>query len=277
MVILTCANINIAKDKYSDEYGKWYRNFSFIKVIQETVKKAEESGYKTVVYDLGELGIGEKYLVADKTFAEKGYYEVQVQEGYKSRSLFKPEIVKHCIIQNNDFTVYLDGDAQLMDKLDEIQTDDYDIGVTLRKASELEEEWHKNHFEIAKYLNAGVIFFNTTPASMEFIDAWEKKTQEVGNDQKALNQLACPEHYPQAYSIVNIKGFRIKYFPCEKYNYYYFDEGLYPNIKIIHFKGIYREYFPFDFKKRFYCKFIIPIRNKLGFLIKKILKKRPDK
>lgn len=270
MIIMTCANIDIAKDKYADEYGQWYRDFSFRRVIEQTVKKARDCGYTPVVYDLGELGIGEKFHVADDTFAQKGYYAVEVQAGYKSRSLFKPEVVKYCLSQYRDLMVYLDGDAQLMDRIDEIRGDDYDIGVTLRKPSELKEEWHQRLFEIAKYVNAGVIFFNPTPAAFDFITAWEKRTYEVGNDQKALNQLVCPDYYPKPYSIECINGVRIKYFPCEQYNYYYFDEGLEPGIKIMHFKGLYRRYFPFDWKKRLYCLTVIPLVNRFGPVWKKI-------
>ena len=150
MVILTCANIDKAGDKYKDQYGKWYRDFSFKSVIQETVKKAQECGYTPVVYDLGELGMGEPFHVADETFAQKGYYSVQVQEGYKSRSLFKPEVVKYCLTKHNELTVYLDGDAQLVDSIDEVVSDDYDIGVTMRRPSELETEWYKQHLEVVK-------------------------------------------------------------------------------------------------------------------------------
>lgn len=268
---MTCANIDIAKEKYTDYYGKWYRDFSFRSVIEQTVKKARECGYTPVVYDLGALGIGEPFHVEDETFNKKGYYAVEVQAGYKSRSLFKPEVVKYCLSKHHDLLVYLDGDAQLMDRIDEIKGDDFDIGVTLRKPVEFKEEWHQRLFEIAKFVNAGVIFFNPTQATFDFIARWEKCTNEVGNDQKALNQLVCTDHCPEAYSIERINGVRVKYFPCEQYNYYYFDEGLVPGIKIMHFKGMYRHYFPFDWKKRLYCMTVIPTLNKVKPLLKMIL------
>ena len=119
--------------------------------------------------------MGEPFHVADETFAQKGYYSVQVQKGYKSRSLFKPEVVKYCLSTHKDFTAYIDGDAQLIDNIDEVISDDYDIGVTLRKTSEFESEWHQHLFEIAKYVNAGVIFFNPTPATFKFIDEWRRR------------------------------------------------------------------------------------------------------
>jgi len=271
MIILTAANSDIAKD----DFGRVYKNFSFRGVIQETIKKANECGYKPVVYDLGSLGIGKPFSqkIKDKTFATKGYYEKEVRKGYKSKSLFKPEIVKVCMEEHNDLTVYLDGDALLCDNIDNIVADDYDIGVTLRAPSELSGAWYEEHFDIVKYVNAGVIFFNPTPATKNFLDVWQTTTKEVSNDQKALNQLTCPDQYPEAYSIHTINDVRVKYFPCETYNYYYFNEKYEPGIKIMHFKGPVRNYYPFDWKKRFYCKNIMPILNKAKLFAKHILKK----
>ncbi|MDH3972746.1 MAG: putative nucleotide-diphospho-sugar transferase [Deltaproteobacteria bacterium] len=267
MIILTGAN----SDKAKDDAGNIYRNFSFRGVIGETVEKAESLGYKPVVYDLGNLGRGEPFSVHDESFAEKGYYERDVQGSYKSKSLFKPEMVKYCMKQYDDLVVYLDGDAQLLDNIDEVKSDDYDIGVTLRDASELENEWHQEHFEIVKYVNAGVIFFNNTKGTKDFLDLWTKATDDVGNDQKALNKLTCPDDYPEPYSVHVVNGFRIKFFPCKAYNYYYFEEGWFPNVKILHFKGPVRHFYPFNRKKRLYCASVIPVRNKLRDFIKKIL------
>ena len=147
MIILTGANKDIAKD----DYGNIYKNFSFKSVINETVRQAEKFGYTPVVYDLGSLGMGERYHVKDKTFEREGYYSAEIQKGYKSKSLFKPEIVRDCLSRYKDFTVYLDGDATLYDKIDEVVEDEYDIGVTLRKPSEMEGEWYEEYFEPFKY------------------------------------------------------------------------------------------------------------------------------
>ncbi len=272
MIILTAANGDIAKD----ERGRVYNNFSYREIIQNTMDKARECGYKPVVYDLGSLGMGKQFHIQDGTFATKGYYEKEVQKGYKSKSLFKPEMVKVCMEEYNDFTVYLDGDAQLCDNIDAIVNDDYDIGVTLRDPFEFENVWYEEHINIVKYVNAGVIFFNPTPATKIFLDVWQKTTAEVGNDQMALNQLTCPDQYPEVNSVHTINGVRMKYFPCEKYNYYYFNEKFVPGIKIMHFKGSIRHYYPFDWKKRFYCKNFVPIRNKvrdIRDLARKILRK----
>lgn len=267
MVILTAANADTAKD----DNGKLYKYFSFRGVINETIKKAKEYGYKIDVYDLGSLGIGKKFHIKDETFVTKGYYKEEPKKGYKSKSLFKPKMMMLCMEKYNDLMVYLDGDAQLCGNIDAIEGDDYDIGVTLRGPSELESEWHKEHIDIVKYVNAGVIFCNHTPATKKFLDIWQKRTEEAGNDQMALNQLTCPDYYPEVYSVLTIDGVRIKYFPGELYNYYYFNQGLVPNIKIMHFKADVRHFYPFNWKKRLYCMAVIPVINIIRPIIKKLL------
>lgn len=266
MIILTAANKVYAKD----DYGKIYKYFSFKDVIQTTVDRALKFGYTPVVYDLGELGIGEKIRETNETFQNKGYY-CEIQKDYLTKSLFKPDIVKKCLTEYNDFTIYLDGDAILYDRIDEVVNDSYDIGVTLRRPSEMEGDWYERHFDIVKYVNAGVIFFNPTPATLKFVELWKEKTEGGGNDQKALNDLVCQEEYPKVNSIVTINRVRVKYFSCEKYNFYYFNEGLMPGIKILHFKGDVRHYYPFNWKVHFYCLTVVPLLNKVKQLTKKLI------
>jgi hypothetical protein len=276
MIILTCANVDTPGEKFQNPHV-FHQTFSFRKVIEKTIEQANKFGYKPVVYDLGSLGIGERFNIEDETFARQGYYAVEVKKGYKSRSLFKPQVIKHCLSQYKDLTVYIDADAQLVGRLDEIDTADYDIGVTLRKTTELETDWHRNLYDIVKFINAGVIFFQPTPAAFRFLEIWGQKTQELGNDQMALNALASPSVYPEVMSILTLDGFRIKYFPAELYNYCYFDEGWESNIKIYHFKGILRDYFPLDWKKKLYCRFLVPPLNLTAAWLKRAgLRKRKD-
>jgi len=264
MIILTAANCNNPQDAS----GKIENNFSFKFIIQDTISNCERFGYHPVVYDLGDLGIGEKFDVEEKSFNQKGHYK-EIKKGYKSKSLFKPDIVEKCLQNHMKFTVYIDGDALLYNSIDEVKGDDFDVGVTLRRPSEMEGDWYEKYKDIVKYVNAGVIFFNPTDATFQFLNTWRNKTKEVKNDQKALNQLVCKETYPQVNSIETIHGVRIKYFPCDQYNYYYFKEGLVPNIKILHFKGTVRQFYPFTWEKRFYCRFLAPFFLILSNNIKK--------
>ncbi len=266
MIILTGANTNIPRDDEGNDLT--HLKFTFSKVIRETVKKAEEFGYKSAVYDLGSLGMGTPFQVKDKHFAEHGHYKKEVIKGYKSKSLFKPDMVRNCVEEHQELTVYLDGDALLCENIDEIATEDYDVGVTLRDKSELEEEWHQKISAIVKFVNAGVIFFNPTAATKKFLDAWHDLTEEVGNDQMALNQLTCMDDYPEPFSVVEINGVRVKYFPCKQYNNYYFDKRLDSGIKIMHFKGTVRHFYPIDWKTKMYCKLYLPIKNKVRDVVR---------
>lgn len=265
MIILTAAN----KDIIRNCVGGKCSDFSFRKVITETAQNARRFGYVPVIYDLGELGIGELYYEEDETFQKEGYYR-EVQQGYQSKSLFKPDIVQKCLEEHNDFTVYLDGDALLYKRIDEVEGNDYDIGVTLRPPFEMESQWYEDHKKIVRYLNAGVIFINPTPAALQFIKLWKIRTAEVGNDQQALNELACPDEYPENNSIIELNGARIKYFPCQIYNNYYFDEGVVKGLKILHFKGVVRRYYPFDWKTRLYCRAVAFQVYRLKKLVKNV-------
>ncbi len=264
MLILTAAN----KDKAKNDSGKVYKNFSFVGVINSTKEKAESLGYKVVVYDLGQLGFGDRYVVKDSSFMENGYYSKEVKSGYKSKSLFKPDIVNRSLSAHNDTVVYLDGDAQLLDSIDEIDTDDYDVGVTLRDKSELEGEWYESHSDIVKYVNAGVIFFRATDATNDFVSRWDDLTQSLGNDQMALNELTCPDFYPEPGSVHTIDGVRVKYFPGCMYNYYYFDSSFPSEAKILHFKGPVRHYYPFDWKKKMHCRYFNPFKNVISKIVR---------
>jgi Nucleotide-diphospho-sugar transferase len=259
MIIVTCANSDVAKDHKGNP--RYQDSFRFGRVISTTASNAKRFGYGVEIYDLGELGMGTPYRVEDKHFVTMGHYKREAIGGYKSKSLFKPALMKECLQKNRQLTAYLDGDAELRRPIEGVISEDYDIGVTLRDRSEMETEWYNEHQTIVKYLNAGVIFFNNTDAAFDFIDRWEKLTEEVGNDQMALNRLACPDHYPEPDSVHIIDNVRIKYFPCVKYNYYYFYDLLPSRASIMHFKGDVRSNYPFTWSKYWASMIYIPFKN----------------
>ena len=130
-------------------------------------------------------------------------------------------------------------------------------------------DWYESHYEIVKFLNAGVIFFAPTDATSAFLKRWKAETERVGNDQRALNAIACPDEPPAPYSVLRIGGVRIKYFPTLRYNYYYFDQG-YPlvrRVKILHFKGEVRKYYPFTWKHRLRCSLVSPLVHHAGRML----------
>lgn len=264
MIIVTCANSDVAKNSKGQESIEI--NFRFTKVILATARNAKRFGYTTDIYDLGDLGIGTPYRVEDKSFSTTGHYEREPIKGYQSKSLFKPALMKACLAKHKQLTVYLDGDAELRRPIDEVRTDDYDVGVTLRDRCELDTDWYKSHKEIVRFLNAGVIFFNFSEATFEFIERWEKLTDEVGNDQMALNTLACPDDYPEPGSIRVIDGVRVKYFPCVEFNYYYFYEKLPLRAKIYHYKGDVRALYPFNWFRFGLSVVYVPFKDMARFL-----------
>jgi hypothetical protein len=269
MIIVTCANSDVGKD-HSGNF-RYKENFRFGRVIATTARNAARFGYGIDIYDLGTLGMGTPYRVEDQHFVKMGHYEREAVSGYKSKSLFKPALMKECLTKNKQLTAYLDGDAELRHPIDGVISDDYDIGVTLRDRSELETEWYQDHKDIVKFLNAGVIFFNHTDATFDFMNRWEELTDEVGNDQMALNQLACPDEYPEPCSVHVIEGVKFKYFPCVKYNYYYFFDILPWRASIMHFKGDVRHLYPFNWYKYWASMIYVPLKH-LGRLLG--LKKR---
>lgn len=260
MLIVTAAN------SIGDSWTKG-SHFSFKKVIQHTARQAQEFGYDIAIYDLGSLGIGEPFYVDDPTFQAEGYYK-QIGPRYRSRSLFKPDILLHSLRKRRDNMVYLDADALLYDRLDEVFDDEFDVGVTVRARFEMQGAWYREHFEIAKFLNAGVIFFRPTAAAETFLGRWKKATEELGNDQKALNSLACRDSLPPLYSVDEIDGVRIKYFPTTRYNYYYFERGfpLFSRVSVLHFKGEVRKFYPFTLRKKLRCRFLSPVAHRAGTL-----------
>lgn len=260
MLIVTAANS--IRDSWAQD-----SHFSFKEVIQHTARQASEFGYDTAIYDLGSLGIGEPFYVDDPTFQSEGYYK-QIGKRYRSRSLFKPDILLHSLRKHRDDMVYLDGDALLYDRLDEVFDDEFDVGVTLRARFEMQGAWYQEHYEIAKFLNAGVVFLRPTAATERFLERWKDATEELGNDQKALNSLACRDSLPRLYAVDEIDGVRFKYFPTTRYNYYYFERGfpLFSRVSVLHFKGEVRKFYPFTLRKKLRCRFLSPAGRTAGML-----------
>ncbi len=204
-----------------------YGNF-----ITYATAQANKLGYRVEIYDLGGLGYGIDWET-DQQFIDHGFY-VQIGN-WRSRALHKPLMVKHCLQSKKKFIAYLDADAILADTIDEVATDDYDIGVTVRRPGETCND--ADYHDFFGRINAGVIFFNNTPASINFCECWEKKTLDLQNDQRALNKLINPhDNDINSGDTFNVGDVRIKCFSTEIYNFYYFPESPSPGTKILHYK-----------------------------------------
>jgi hypothetical protein len=220
---------------------------SFAEMIAASRAQAERFGYPIQIYDLGGLGMGDPFSVDDENFRTNGYYR-KVSDTYFSKALHKPDIVAACIERHNDFTVYLDGDAVLWKPIDDV-VGDYDIAVTVRSPRELKvmDKYIKMNPGAMGLINAGVIMFRPTDALREFLAIWKHESVVGGSDQLALNHLLKPESTAAIGTTAERSGVRVKYLPCDQYNYYYFDYGtnrpLPDNVRIMHFKGGVRGYF----------------------------------
>lgn len=189
-------------------------NGAFRAIVSQCMEHAMKRGYAVTVFDLGGLGFGHP-LVTDPQDIEKKAFVPCIFKIRALREALKMTPTSHL--------VWLDADAFLLDRIDEVFTDDYEMGVTER------DPW-----EIARYqhdprvgsINSGVLFLRRWPGAETFLDEWEQLATACNLEQQALNQL------------VRQKQVRVKRFPCRIYNNYYFDGRGTP--KVIHYKGGYR-------------------------------------
>lgn len=190
---------------------------------------------------------------AHKIDKENGYKTINVKyEGYqppydfrKNEYLWnqKPICLLDCAKRIKKNLIYLDGDAFLINPIDEMLEQDFDIGVTLNSKEEFEKA--KQHNFIAP-LNAGVIFFICDSKSIQlFIQEWLnqiKITNKVWIEQTALGLLIEKDNkgifrkpYNNGVVITPEKNLKVKLFPSRIYNAHMLYQGFDLNeTKIIH-------------------------------------------
>jgi len=207
----------------------------FKDMVRFSLEMIHKLGYQEIVYDLGGLGYGKPFTIDPTDIAIDDYSHV-------TNSYFKPRVVRDAFDRDSNIPiVWLDADAIIVKPIDDAMTDDYDVGVTMRRQ---EERGSTPTPEITGYLNAGVVFFNITDKAYEFINLWESRRVSLSppNDQYALNELVmeCTDLTDYNRVFVRDDGIRIKIFNCEDYNCFYFD-GAEKDAKVLHFKGAQRE------------------------------------
>ncbi|HVM61072.1 MAG TPA: hypothetical protein VMV72_09410 [Verrucomicrobiae bacterium] len=239
--------------------GDW----RFATLLEHSISAARKFGYDVQAYDLGNLGFGVPFTVDDEHFRKHGYYgnalpgeDLNNPNRWRTRARFKPAVVRHALLTNpGRLIVWLDGDALLHAPIDEIATDDYDVGIPVRKIT---ETWRypntANHafqnatkFKVGE-INAGVLFFWSTAPTAAFVERWSAMTDQIGNDQFALNKLVNPNDdrltgpaskrfVPFTPKLLKVAGARVKTFPYE-YNWRRWPrqprEG---EAKVLHFCG----------------------------------------
>ena len=187
-------------------------NAPFVRYLTNLETQCQRLGYPLQVYDLGGLGRGTPAIVDHPTFHTHGHYH-QMHGDWHSKALHKPTVVQAALADQP--LAYLDADACPVQRFDEVWESEFDIGVTVRDPQE-------PHSQTLGEINAGVIFFR--PSVKPFLPRWIALTEELRNDQLALNAW------------IREPGLCVRRFPTRIYNYYYFPETPGPNVKIYHFK-----------------------------------------
>lgn len=194
-------------------------------LIEASQRQAKKYGYPILVYNLRGLGFGIPFKASFRK--TKGIPII--------KNLWKPTLLIDAYKRIKDKMVWLDGDAVLWNSIDEVKYD-FDIGVTLRRQSEIESALTP---QLTGYLNSGVVFINHTKKALEFLKEWEECCKTAFTDQQAITVMISEvTGWTKYNTVIKRKGVRIKIFTTDKYNCYYFKEKLNStDNRILHFKG----------------------------------------
>lgn len=195
---------------------------NFKDMVDIAARSSKDVGYETLVYDLGGLGYGIPF-------------EGRVSDSIGAKIPSKPSMILDALhrVDMNDIIVWIDADAIMWDRLDEIAEEVWDFGVTLRKPKANERD---------DIINAGVVFVRKTENSLRFMDKWIANCSTGVSDQKELNALF---EFKNADYLRKRKaqGMVVKTFPCVVYNNFYFKQPQ-TDAKITHYKSKLRYMWP---------------------------------
>jgi len=204
---------------------KSYKN---IKLIDWREKLDKENGYKKVISDY------------------EGYNPNKDIRKHEYMLMQKPYCMLDCSKKIKENLVFIDGDAILLNPVNEIFEGDNDIAVTLNAKIDIDKA---SKLGIKSPLNSGVLFFSSTSKKIQlFINEWinqMKFTKRIWIEQSSLS-LLIEKHNPNIFEEYKLYGsikinninLRIRILPTQIYNFYKLEEGFDLNkTKIIHLKG----------------------------------------
>lgn len=197
-------------------------DLNFKEMVDMASRSAKDVGYETIVYDLGGLGYGIPF-------------DGRVSDSIGAKIPSKPSMILDALhkVEPDDIVVWIDADAIMWDRIDEIQDEIWDFGVTMRKPKTSERD---------DIINAGVVFVRKTTESLRFVEHWIEKCSKGVSDQKELNALFQFQNSDYLRKR-KVQGMTVKIFPCDLYNNFYFKRPQ-KDAKIIHYKSKLRYMWP---------------------------------
>ncbi len=210
---------------FKERQKKILKSYPITEIICWVEKLDRKAGYKQIIRNYE--GFDPKI-----DYRRKEYLWIQ-----------KPKCILDCAKRIKENLFYIDGDAFLLNPIDEIFNYDFDIGVTIY-LPDMVEEWRKRG--VSGNLNAGIIFFKTKSELIQlFIQAWIKEikiTKVWLIEQNSLNNIIernnkdiYNKYYNEGYIDIMDKKIKVMTFPWEIYNYHLVENGFDPSqINIIH-------------------------------------------
>jgi len=201
-------------------------DYRFRPYVENADRTTRALGYETLVFDLGNLGMGESF-------------QGRVSDIPLHTIPCKPHMLREACsrVAEDSYVVWLDADAIMQARIDEIRQD-YDLGVTMRTKI-------GNDPRVGA-INAGIVFVRNTAATRRFLDVWAAKSDLLDGDQSALNAL-IPLEKQDRDQCVGRQGIKVQVFPCAVYNFFDFKNDA-SGAKIIHYKSKHRDKYPLEDK-----------------------------
>ncbi len=203
--------------------------------VEWSVENMKGLGYRYITYDLGGLGFGRDVTAVDVPKDLKFGYDKEWELSERGRTgnhpcLFKFDAMWDVLLHDakpGEVVIWLDADAFVYQRMDEIDNDNYDVGLTMRP--HLEFNWPESaDHEWTGYFNGGVVIIRNTENGIRWARDWtftipilKEEIKKLGwdgykdpkrtySEQWALNRMTSKYvTWEDRGSIVNIDGVRL--------------------------------------------------------------------